>query len=151
MKRRTTVLLFGILLFWGGRIVAQSPTSISLVTAGRLLDPRTGNVLSPDLAVFHNEAHALQFLNVGDGITGNGDDVRVFARFDSANAILPSEHFRRVSFQVKWLHNSDRSGRELPKPRVLGAAIGSARKRRHRCRVLPTRNGLPTTPVSLDS
>jgi imidazolonepropionase-like amidohydrolase len=47
MKRRITVLLFGMLFSCSGQIVAQSPTSTSLVKAGRLLDPRTGNVLSP--------------------------------------------------------------------------------------------------------
>jgi hypothetical protein len=30
-----------------GQIVAQSPTSFSLVRAGRMIDPRSGNVLSP--------------------------------------------------------------------------------------------------------
>src|SRR5713101_6908131 len=30
-----------------GHLAAQSPASITLVKAGRLLDPRTGNVLSP--------------------------------------------------------------------------------------------------------
>jgi imidazolonepropionase-like amidohydrolase len=34
-------------LFSIGQIVAQSPTSLSLIRAGRMLDPRTGNVLSP--------------------------------------------------------------------------------------------------------
>ena len=47
MKRRTVVLLLGMLLFLGRQLVAQSPTSMSLVKAGHLLDPRTGNVLSP--------------------------------------------------------------------------------------------------------
>ena len=34
-------------LFSIGPIVAQSPTSLSLIRAGRMLDPRTGNVLAP--------------------------------------------------------------------------------------------------------
>lgn len=47
MKRITTVLLWGMLFLCSRQIVAQSPASPSLVRAGRLLDPRTGNVLSP--------------------------------------------------------------------------------------------------------
>jgi len=34
-------------LFSTGQLAAQSPALVILVTAGRLLDPRTGNVLSP--------------------------------------------------------------------------------------------------------
>ena len=34
-------------LFSAGELVAQSPAVVTLVRAGRLLDPRTGNVLSP--------------------------------------------------------------------------------------------------------
>ena len=46
MKRGITLLFLGMLFSCSGQIVAQSPTS-ALVKAGRLLDPRTGNVLSP--------------------------------------------------------------------------------------------------------
>jgi hypothetical protein len=34
-------------LFSTGRLAAQSPAPVTLVKGGRLLDPRTGNVLSP--------------------------------------------------------------------------------------------------------
>src|SRR6266481_2941095 len=34
-------------LFSTGQVAAQSPTLVTLIKAGRLLDPRTGNVLSP--------------------------------------------------------------------------------------------------------
>jgi imidazolonepropionase-like amidohydrolase len=34
-------------LFSSGQVAAQAPTPVTLVKAGRLLDPRTGNVLSP--------------------------------------------------------------------------------------------------------
>jgi imidazolonepropionase-like amidohydrolase len=34
-------------LFSSGQVAAQTPASVTLVKAGRLLDPRTGNVLSP--------------------------------------------------------------------------------------------------------
>jgi imidazolonepropionase-like amidohydrolase len=40
-----TALFF--VLFSIGQLAAQSPNRVALVTAGRLLDPRTGNVLSP--------------------------------------------------------------------------------------------------------
>ena len=42
---RLTTLFF--VLFSIGQLAAQSPTLVTLVKAGRLLDPRTGNVLSP--------------------------------------------------------------------------------------------------------
>jgi hypothetical protein len=34
-------------LFSSGQVAAQAPAPATLVKAGRLLDPRTGNVLSP--------------------------------------------------------------------------------------------------------
>jgi formylmethanofuran dehydrogenase subunit A len=34
-------------LFSSGQVTAQAPAPVTLVKAGRLLDPRTGNVLSP--------------------------------------------------------------------------------------------------------
>jgi imidazolonepropionase-like amidohydrolase len=34
-------------LFAGGQLAAQTSASVTLVKAGRLLDPKTGNVLSP--------------------------------------------------------------------------------------------------------
>src|SRR5580704_9696597 len=34
-------------LFSSGQVAAQAPAPVTLVKAGRLLDPRTGNVLSP--------------------------------------------------------------------------------------------------------
>src|SRR5215831_15417745 len=34
-------------LFSAGRLAAQSPAPVTLIKAGRLLDPRTGNMLSP--------------------------------------------------------------------------------------------------------
>ncbi len=34
-------------LFSTGQLMAQSPAPVTLIKAGRLLDPRTGNVLSP--------------------------------------------------------------------------------------------------------
>jgi imidazolonepropionase-like amidohydrolase len=48
MRKLCTMLaaLF-FLLFSIGQIVAQSPAAVTLVRAGHLLDPKTGNVLSP--------------------------------------------------------------------------------------------------------
>ena len=41
-------------LFSTGHLAAQSPTLVTLVKAGRLLDPRTGNVLSPAAVLIEN-------------------------------------------------------------------------------------------------
>ena len=48
MRKRFTLLaaLF-FSLFSTGQLAAQSPALVTLVKAGRLLDPRTGNILSP--------------------------------------------------------------------------------------------------------
>ena len=54
MNRKRTGLLLGMLFLCCGQIVAQSPTPTSLVKAGRLLDPRTGNVLSPAAVLVEN-------------------------------------------------------------------------------------------------
>ena len=50
MKQRRVFLLLAMLvfgLFSIGQLFAQSPAVVTLVKAGRLLDPRTGNVVSP--------------------------------------------------------------------------------------------------------
>src|SRR3984957_429831 len=47
-----TALLF--FLFSVGHVVAQAPTVQTLVRAGRMLDPRTGNVLSPAAVLIEN-------------------------------------------------------------------------------------------------
>ncbi len=47
-----TALLF--VLFSVGRVVAQTPTVQTLVRAGRMLDPRTGQVLSPAAVLIEN-------------------------------------------------------------------------------------------------
>ena len=55
MRSLCTVLtaLFFVLLSVG-RVVAQTPAAQTLVRAGRLLDPRTGNVLSPAAVLIEN-------------------------------------------------------------------------------------------------
>lgn len=46
-KQIRTFWLFAALLLIAGRLAAQSPPQVTLVKSSRLLDPRTGNVLSP--------------------------------------------------------------------------------------------------------
>src|SRR5438132_12658555 len=48
------VLVFGVLLFASERAAAEAPVSNALVKAGRLLDPRSGNVLSPAAVLIEN-------------------------------------------------------------------------------------------------
>ena len=47
MKRMRTVLLLAVLMPFTGRLAAQTSAQTTFVKAARLLDPRTGNVLSP--------------------------------------------------------------------------------------------------------
>src|SRR5207245_3315689 len=53
-------------------------------------------VVSDHLAVFHHESNSFQFSNVGDRVSGNGDEIRKFAWLNPAHAVLPTQHFRRV-------------------------------------------------------
>jgi len=67
-------------------------------------------IISDYLAVLHHEANALQFGDVSDRISGNGDKVSEFPGLKSTHAILPAQHFRGVgrdgANDVKWLHPS---------------------------------------------
>src|SRR6266853_4838805 len=47
MKRTRIILLLALLTPFTSQLAAQTPAQMTLVKAGRLLDPRTGNVLSP--------------------------------------------------------------------------------------------------------
>jgi imidazolonepropionase-like amidohydrolase len=47
MKHSQIWLFLAAVVFIAGRVAAQSPAPVTLVKAGRLLDPRTGNILSP--------------------------------------------------------------------------------------------------------
>src|SRR4029077_9350318 len=47
MKQTRIILLLALLIPFTGKLAAQSPAQATLVKAGRLLDPRTGNVRSP--------------------------------------------------------------------------------------------------------
>jgi imidazolonepropionase-like amidohydrolase len=47
MEQTRIMLLLALLIPLTGKLATQSPVQVTLVKAGRLLDPRTGNVLSP--------------------------------------------------------------------------------------------------------
>src|SRR5579872_2217231 len=48
LNRRILLLVASLFaLFSSGQVAAQTPASVTLIKAGRLLDPRTGNVLAP--------------------------------------------------------------------------------------------------------
>src|SRR5690242_6041341 len=47
MRQPRTKLAWLLCLIAGGQLVAQSPRAAIVIRAGRLLDPRTGNVLAP--------------------------------------------------------------------------------------------------------
>ena len=53
-KRTRIILLLALLIPIAGKLGAQSPAQATLVKAGRLLDPRTGNVLSPAAVLIEN-------------------------------------------------------------------------------------------------
>jgi imidazolonepropionase-like amidohydrolase len=54
MKTMQTLFLLAPLIVGGGLVGAQPPADMILVKAARLLDPRTGNVLSPAAVVIEN-------------------------------------------------------------------------------------------------
>ena len=54
MKQLRTLRLSAALLFLAGRLAAQTPASPTVVKAGRLLDPRTGNALVPAAVLIEN-------------------------------------------------------------------------------------------------
>jgi imidazolonepropionase-like amidohydrolase len=47
MKQVRMILSLAAFFFVAGQLMAQSPVAVTLVKAGRLLDPKTGNVLAP--------------------------------------------------------------------------------------------------------
>src|SRR5215471_2692537 len=48
------IFSFAVTIFAATQLAAQSPSPKTLVKAGRLLDPRTGNVLSPAAVLIEN-------------------------------------------------------------------------------------------------
>ena len=48
------ILSFAVAIFATGQLAAQSPSPAMLVKAGRLLDPRSGNVVSPAAVLIEN-------------------------------------------------------------------------------------------------
>src|SRR5437667_1014621 len=49
-----TFLVLAVLLFVAGQVAAEVPASNTLVKAGRLVDPRTGRVISPAAVLIDN-------------------------------------------------------------------------------------------------
>ena len=49
-----SIFSFSVAIFTAGQLAAQSPSPTTLIKAGRLLDPRTGNVLSPAAVLIEN-------------------------------------------------------------------------------------------------
>src|SRR5436190_13180650 len=47
MKQMRSFLLLALSILTAGQLPAQSPVSVTVVRASRLLDPRSGNVLAP--------------------------------------------------------------------------------------------------------
>ena len=54
MTRTLLILLIAVLILPAGQLTAQSPASVVLIRANRLLDPRTGKVLSPAAVLIEN-------------------------------------------------------------------------------------------------
>lgn len=54
MKQTQTILWLTLLVSLIGKLAAQSPAHVTFVKAGHLLDPRTGNVLSPAAVLIEN-------------------------------------------------------------------------------------------------
>lgn len=54
MKQTRILFLLAALILGAGKLAAQSPSAMTLVKAARLLDPRTGNVLSPAAVLVEN-------------------------------------------------------------------------------------------------
>ena len=48
------IFSFAVAIFTAGQLAAQSPSPTTLVKAGRLLDPRSGNVISPAAVLIEN-------------------------------------------------------------------------------------------------
>jgi hypothetical protein len=54
MKQIRILFLLAELVVTAGQITAQSPAPVTVVKAGRLLDPRTGNVVAPAAVLIEN-------------------------------------------------------------------------------------------------
>jgi imidazolonepropionase-like amidohydrolase len=54
MAKRQTFWLLALAICGVGQLMAQSPAPVSLVKAGHLIDPQTGNVLSPAAVLIEN-------------------------------------------------------------------------------------------------
>jgi imidazolonepropionase-like amidohydrolase len=54
MEKMRMFSLLAVVICAGRQLMAQSPAPVTLVKAGRLLDPRTGNVLAPAAVLIEN-------------------------------------------------------------------------------------------------
>ena len=50
---------------------------------------RRSAIIADYLAAFHHEANVLERADIGDRISGDGDQVSEFSGFDSAHPVLP--------------------------------------------------------------
>jgi len=53
-RNLSRIFPFAVAIFVADQVAAQSPVSVTLVKAGRMLDPRIGNVLSPAAVLIEN-------------------------------------------------------------------------------------------------
>lgn len=53
-------------------------------------------IISNYLAVLHYELDAFQFRNIRDWVARDCDNIGELARLDYADAVRPSQHFRRI-------------------------------------------------------
>lgn len=51
-------------------------------------------IFSDDLSALHDELHALKLCDIGQWVSGNRNQIGIFAFVDRSNAIRPSHHFR---------------------------------------------------------
>jgi hypothetical protein len=49
-----------------------------------------GKVVPDHLAVFHHKSNSFQFSNVGDRVSGNGNEIRKFPWLNRAHPVLPA-------------------------------------------------------------
>lgn len=79
-------------LFSSGQVAAQAPTPVTLVKAGRLLDPRSGNVRSPAAVLIEDG----KFKEIGSPakVQGDAPALRSDGHLLRANNLVPPESRR---------------------------------------------------------
>src|ERR1700694_1157480 len=53
-------------------------------------------IVADHVPVFHNKPNALEFGDIGDRISRNGDEIRKFTRLAWTDAVRPAQHLGRV-------------------------------------------------------